>query len=62
MLLDMIDVYCINAMFSLLLNCVKMVLLCDLQLSAVDSDAGPNGRITYRILAGDHGQFVINNR
>lgn len=32
-----------------------------IQLSAVDSDAGPNGRITYRILAGDHGQFVINN-
>lgn len=33
-----------------------------IQLSALDSDAGPNGLITYRILAGDQGQFVINNR
>ncbi|KAM9425855.1 protocadherin-15-like [Pholidichthys leucotaenia] len=32
-----------------------------LQLSAVDSDAGENGRITYRILAGDLGHFLISN-
>uniref|UniRef100_A0A8C6STA0 Protocadherin-15 n=1 Tax=Neogobius melanostomus TaxID=47308 RepID=A0A8C6STA0_9GOBI len=33
-----------------------------IQLSAMDSDGGPNGLITYRILAGDQGQFIINNR
>uniref|UniRef100_A0A668AUC0 Protocadherin-15 n=1 Tax=Myripristis murdjan TaxID=586833 RepID=A0A668AUC0_9TELE len=32
-----------------------------LQLSAVDNDAGPNGQVTYRILAGDQGHFLINN-
>uniref|UniRef100_A0A8D3E9S2 Protocadherin-15 n=1 Tax=Scophthalmus maximus TaxID=52904 RepID=A0A8D3E9S2_SCOMX len=32
-----------------------------LQLSAVDSDAGPNGRVTYRILAGDQNNFLIGN-
>ncbi|XP_047465769.1 protocadherin-15-like isoform X3 [Mugil cephalus] len=32
-----------------------------LQLSAVDSDAGQNGQVTYRILAGDQGQFLIGN-
>ncbi|XP_061564652.1 protocadherin-15-like [Cololabis saira] len=32
-----------------------------LQLSAADSDAGPNGEVTYRILAGDQGQFLIGN-
>lgn len=36
---------------------------CDsLQLSAVDADAGRNGEVTYRILAGDQGHFVIGNR
>ncbi|KAF7668920.1 hypothetical protein LDENG_00276180 [Lucifuga dentata] len=33
-----------------------------LQLSAVDHDAGPNGQITYRILAGDQGHFLISNK
>ncbi|XP_077406396.1 protocadherin-15-like isoform X1 [Vanacampus margaritifer] len=32
-----------------------------LQLSALDKDEGPNGRVTYRILAGDQGQFLIGN-
>lgn len=32
------------------------------QLSAVDSDAGPNGQVTYRVLAGAHGHFLIGNR
>uniref|UniRef100_A0A673BJG6 Protocadherin-15 n=1 Tax=Sphaeramia orbicularis TaxID=375764 RepID=A0A673BJG6_9TELE len=32
-----------------------------LQLSAVDSDEGSNGEVTYRILAGDQGHFVIGN-
>ncbi|XP_029953285.1 protocadherin-15-like [Salarias fasciatus] len=32
-----------------------------LQLSAVDADAGPNGKVTYRILAGDQGHFLIDN-
>ncbi|XP_061822727.1 protocadherin-15-like isoform X2 [Nerophis lumbriciformis] len=33
-----------------------------LQLSAADSDEGSNGQVTYRILAGDQGQFLIGNR
>ncbi|XP_037546821.1 protocadherin-15 [Nematolebias whitei] len=30
-----------------------------LQLTAVDMDSGENGYVTYRILAGDQGQFLI---
>uniref|UniRef100_A0AAQ4PA78 Protocadherin-15 n=1 Tax=Gasterosteus aculeatus aculeatus TaxID=481459 RepID=A0AAQ4PA78_GASAC len=30
-----------------------------LQLAAIDSDAGPNGQVSYRILAGDQGHFLI---
>uniref|UniRef100_A0A3Q3RC81 Protocadherin-15 n=1 Tax=Monopterus albus TaxID=43700 RepID=A0A3Q3RC81_MONAL len=30
-----------------------------IQLSAVDSDAGPNGQVTFRILAGAQGYFLI---
>lgn len=33
-----------------------------LQLSAVDADQGPNGQIIYEILAGDQGDFIINDR
>ncbi|XP_055358409.1 protocadherin-15 isoform X2 [Betta splendens] len=33
-----------------------------LQLSAADADEGLNGIVTYEILTGDHGDFVINNR
>uniref|UniRef100_A0A8C1YVD5 Protocadherin-15 n=1 Tax=Cyprinus carpio TaxID=7962 RepID=A0A8C1YVD5_CYPCA len=33
-----------------------------LQLTAQDADAGLNGLITYTILAGDQGDFIINNR
>uniref|UniRef100_A0A3P8XDD4 Cadherin domain-containing protein n=1 Tax=Esox lucius TaxID=8010 RepID=A0A3P8XDD4_ESOLU len=29
---------------------------------ALDADEGPNGLLTYTILAGDQGHFVINNR
>ncbi|TDG98030.1 hypothetical protein EPR50_G00213960 [Perca flavescens] len=32
-----------------------------LQLAAVDSDAGPNGQVTYRVLAGHQGHFLIGN-
>ncbi|XP_029697886.1 protocadherin-15-like isoform X3 [Takifugu rubripes] len=31
-----------------------------IQLSAVDSDAGPNGQVNFRILAGDQGHFLIS--
>ncbi|KAK6301891.1 hypothetical protein J4Q44_G00279440, partial [Coregonus suidteri] len=33
-----------------------------LQLTALDADEGPNGLVTYKILAGNQGHFVINNR
>uniref|UniRef100_A0A673ZJU0 Protocadherin-related 15b n=1 Tax=Salmo trutta TaxID=8032 RepID=A0A673ZJU0_SALTR len=33
-----------------------------LQLTALDADGGPNGLVTYKILAGDQGHFIINNR
>ncbi|XP_017286287.1 protocadherin-15 isoform X5 [Kryptolebias marmoratus] len=33
-----------------------------LQLSAVDADEGLNGLVTYEILAGAQGDFIINNR
>lgn len=32
------------------------------QLSAVDSDAGANGQVNYRILVGDQGHFLIDTR
>lgn len=32
------------------------------QLTAADVDEGLNGLVTYEILTGDHGDFVINNR
>lgn len=32
------------------------------QLTAADADAGSNGEVTYRILAGDQGHFVIGSR
>ncbi|CAH2322187.1 protocadherin-15 isoform X1, partial [Pelobates cultripes] len=33
-----------------------------IKLTAVDADEGVNGQITYEILAGAQGQFVINSR
>lgn len=33
-----------------------------MQLTAVDADEGPNGQIVYEILAGDQGDFIINDR
>ncbi|XP_019902522.2 protocadherin-15b isoform X2 [Esox lucius] len=33
-----------------------------LRVMALDADEGPNGLLTYTILAGDQGHFVINNR
>lgn len=33
-----------------------------LQLTAMDADEGPNGRIVYEILAGDQGDFIINDQ
>lgn len=33
-----------------------------LKLTAVDVDSGENGHVTYRILAGDQGQFLIGRR
>ncbi|XP_057271594.1 LOW QUALITY PROTEIN: protocadherin-15 [Pezoporus wallicus] len=33
-----------------------------IKLTAVDADEGPNGQIVYEILAGDKGDFVINDR
>ena len=32
------------------------------QLTAADADEGLNGRVTYEILAGGQGHFIINNR
>ncbi|XP_016536732.1 protocadherin-15-like isoform X1 [Poecilia formosa] len=32
-----------------------------IKMSAVDSDAGENGQISYHILAGDQGKFLINS-
>ncbi|XP_074855692.1 protocadherin-15 [Carettochelys insculpta] len=33
-----------------------------IKLSAVDEDQGPNGQIIYEILAGDQGDFIINDQ
>ncbi|KAG7216268.1 hypothetical protein INR49_021671, partial [Caranx melampygus] len=33
-----------------------------LQLTAADADEGPNGLVTYEILAGAQGDFIISNR
>uniref|UniRef100_A0A8C3IUG9 Protocadherin related 15 n=1 Tax=Chrysemys picta bellii TaxID=8478 RepID=A0A8C3IUG9_CHRPI len=33
-----------------------------IKLSAIDADQGPNGQIIYEILAGDQGDFIINDR
>ncbi|XP_042649041.1 protocadherin-15 isoform X2 [Tyto alba] len=33
-----------------------------IKLTAVDADEGPNGQIVYEILAGDKGDFIINDR
>ncbi|NXD15185.1 PCD15 protein, partial [Nothocercus nigrocapillus] len=33
-----------------------------IKLTAVDADEGPNGHIVYEILAGDQGDFVIDDR
>ncbi|XP_048125672.1 protocadherin-15a isoform X2 [Alosa alosa] len=33
-----------------------------LQLNALDADEGLNGMVTYSILVGDQGDFIINNR
>ncbi|XP_019738894.1 protocadherin-15-like isoform X3 [Hippocampus comes] len=32
-----------------------------LQLSAMDEDEGPNGRVSYRMVAGDRGHFLLGN-
>lgn len=41
---------------------VEMLLSALLQLTAVDPDAGQNGEVTYRILAGDLGKFHLDSR
>ncbi|XP_060097225.1 protocadherin-15 isoform X2 [Heteronotia binoei] len=33
-----------------------------IKLTAMDADEGPNGQIIYEILAGDQGDFIINER
>lgn len=42
--------------------CMCLSVISVSQLTAADADEGLNGLVTYEILAGAHGHFIINNR
>lgn len=55
--LDMLNVKKESRHFLCIINFVLFS-----QLTAVDADEGLNGLVTYEILAGAQGDFIINNR
>lgn len=57
----MLDVKKESRHFLCIINLYRFFLLFS-QLTAVDADEGLNGLVTYDILAGAQGDFIINNR
>lgn len=46
----------------LALTCLSLSVCLFCKLTAADADEGLNGLVTYEILAGAQGHFIINNR